>query len=101
MWSFNPRVDSPVNVCFTALRELDFPCNPLRFDRHLDRTLSPLAKDFVRLSDIVQRKRVSEEGCQVEPPVPDELHKSAHALFASRTKCRDDLVVSKTGCKWL
>jgi len=38
-------------------RELDSPWNPLRLDRHLDHTFSPLAKELVGLSDLVQRKR--------------------------------------------
>lgn len=81
--------------------ELNFSYNPLRLDRHLDHTLSPLAKEPVCLIDIVQRKRVSEKGYQVEPAVPDELHQPAHSLFASRTKCRDDLVITETCGKWL
>ena len=37
--------------------------SPLRFDRDLDHTLSPLAKELVCLGDFVQIKRVSEKGC--------------------------------------
>jgi hypothetical protein len=37
--------------------------SPLRIDRDLDHTLSPLAKELVCLGDFVQIKRVREKGC--------------------------------------
>ena len=52
----------------------------LQLDWHLDRAFAALAKDLVRLSDVVQRKHMCEKWRQIEPPMEEEFHQPTHSL---------------------
>ena len=42
-----------------------------------------------------------EEWGQTQPPMPDQFHQPAHALFATRAERCDNLMISEAACKRL
>src|SRR5229473_1001512 len=73
----------------------------LGLDRDLDDAFPAIAKKTVSFGDLLQRKCVRQERCQVETPVAHQLHEPSHPLFPTWAQCRDDLVIAKSGGKGL
>src|ERR1700674_3377789 len=70
----------------TRLPSLRFPGFQLGPDCDLDHTVSPFSEDLIGLVDLIEWEGMGEEWGQVQPPMPDQFHQPAHALFATWTK---------------
>jgi hypothetical protein len=65
-------------------------------NRDLDDTIPPLAKEFVRFRDLVERKCVRQEWPQIQTAVADELHESPHPFFSAWAQRRNNFVTTET-----
>jgi hypothetical protein len=65
-----------------------------RFNGDFDDALAAFSKELISLRNSGERIRVGQEWSQIQAPVTDQLDQPAHALFPTRTECRDDLVVA-------
>jgi hypothetical protein len=83
------------------LPSLRFPGFQLGPDCNLDHTVAPFSEDLIRLVDLIECEPVREEWGQTQPPMPDQFHQPAHALFATRAERCDNLMISEAACKRL
>src|SRR5215213_11003170 len=68
-------------------------------NRDLHYAVQPFAKQIVCFAYVLQCKSMRKQRREIDAAMTNNFHQSAHALFAARTQCRHDTMISNAGCE--
>src|ERR1044071_1289471 len=72
-----------------------FLWNASWLDGYLDDAFRPLAEDFIRLLDFIEREGMRQQWREIDATVPDYFHQTPHPLLTAGAERCDDAIITK------